>query len=356
MNPRRRQCVVLAFVLAIVAGCGSTPPPPRSAQDEISKAERFVDSARDWDRKGQLDQALDNYKQAKELIGKGISFAEGNELSRLKYMEEEVRGAVTSLEMRKLTREAAKLERPKVAMNAQVKAEDPEEKKRKEEEAVKKKLQAGEAKATAAINDLARSVSAPALAAKKEQRRAGTESDVVEKKEQPKAGEKEKPSEEAATPAILKAEGPFPALGEKSPPLQVCKLETKGDFAIVYFQIFNNAEAGKRIMNAVPFFKDANNQPVISPQATAVFPYHSFKASVANLFEQPLVTALTIGSVQVTGFEGLRLVGVGESDRIKDIKKVSVKVIYHDGKSDDATGPTEGPTETPGLKALEAKK
>jgi len=357
MNERWHQFLALAVVTAIVSGCGSAPP-PRSAQDEISKAERFVDSAKDWNRKGQVDQALDNYKQAKELIGKGISFAEGNELSRLRNMEEEVRGAVTALEMRKLTQEASRMEKPPIAANAQVKTEDPEERKRKEEEAAKKKLAAGEARATAAKDDLAKSLSAPLLAAKKEQKGAEPESDVAEKKERPKTGGKEqdKPGEEAAAPIGMRAEGPYPALTDKSPPVQVCKLETRGKAAIVYFQLYNNAEAGKRIMNAIAYFKDVNNQPLIDPRSTAVFPFRSFKPDAANIFEQPLVTALTAGSAQVTGFEGLRLVGVGESERAKDIKKAAVKVIYSDGKSDVDTGPAEGPTDVPGLKALEAKK
>jgi len=357
MNLRRHPFVVMALVLAIVAGCGS-PPPPRSAQDEISKAERFVEAAKDWERKAQLDQALDNYKQAKELINKGTSFAEGNQLSRLRYLEDEVRTAVASLEMRKLTREAARLERPQVAVNAQLKAEDPEEKKRKEEETAKKKLQAGQAKASAAIEDMAKSVSSPALGAKKDKKDAALESDVVEKKETPKAGEKnkERTSEETPAPASLKAEGPFPPITEKSPTLEVCKLEFRGNTAIAYFQIYNNAEAGKRIMNAMVYFKDANNAPLIEPRSTAVFPFKGFKADAPSIFDQSLVTALTAGSAQVTGFEGLRLVGVGEHEKVKDIKKVSVKMIYHDGTSDDATGPKDGPTEASGVKALETKK
>jgi len=354
---RRHRFLSTVLALAVLAGCGSSPQPARSAQEEIGKAERFIASAKEFDKKNEVDVALDQYKLAKESIGKGTSFAEGNELARLRYMEEEIRGAVTSLEMRKLT-QAAKPEKPK-AEAPLAKTEDPEEQARKEAAEAKKKKETADAKANAVIDDIAKSVAAPPPSAKKTAKETAAPGSGAEaKREDTKAGDKAAAAEDAGPPAIQKAEGPYTALTDKSPPVQVCKLQTKGNFALVYFQIFNNSETGKRIMNAVVFFKDVNNKPLIAPQAAAVFPYSKdFKADTADPFHQEKVTALTLGSAQVTGFEGLRLVGVGESERAKDVKSVAVKVIYADGKDDVATGlAADAPGEVPGLKALEGKK
>jgi hypothetical protein len=139
--------------------------------------------------------------------------------------------------------------------------------------------------------------------------------------------------------------------------VQICKLDIKGKFAVAYIQLFNNAEQGKRIVSWGVFFKDGNNAPIIDARTVAVFPYDGFKTNVPDMIGGQIVNALTSGSHQVTGFDGLRLVAVGEHDRVKDIRAVAAKFAYHDGSNVVGTGPGgDAPNEVPGLKTLDPKK
>lgn len=352
MNRCGLHHVSLVLVVAVLAGC-SSPPPPRSAKEEISKAERCVESAKDWERKNEIDLALGEYKRAKEEVGKGRAFAQGSERDKLEYMEKDIRAVVTKLEMLKLTK-LAEPEKPKLPPVAAVKTEDPEEKKRREEDEARKKREASEAKAEARIAEIAKTAAAPQTGAKKAKEDETDVAPEVGKKDKKDQGA-DKPAEPGA-PAILKAEGPFPPMTEKSPPIKIYKLETKGRFAFVYVQIFNNAEAGKRIMNVIPFFKDANGQVMIDPKSTAVYPFSGFDPNAAQPMGGQKLEALTTGSHQITGFEGIRLVGVGEHDRAKDVKKVGIKVIYGDFSVQTDAWSGDAPADVPGLKALEEKK
>ena len=352
MSRRGPTTILLALVVAILAGCGSSPPPARSASNEISDAERAIDSAKQWERKGELDLALGEYNRAKDIISKGKAFAEGTELAKLNNMEDDVRSARMKLEMAKLTIAATPKKEEKAPVA--VKTEDPDEKKKKEDEAEKKKKDAKVAAAQADIKKIAELTAATTPPAKKAQ------ADEPEPPPEPKGAKAgTKGDEKVADPdagAIKKSAGPFPALSEKSPPIQVCKLEIKGKFALCYFQLFNAGEAGKRIMSASVFFKDGNNSPLINPLAAPVYPFDGFRDKVANLIDGQMINALSLGSQQVTGGDGLRLVGVGESERAKDIKSVAVKVVYADGTVAVATSSADAPADVPGLKALDPKK
>jgi hypothetical protein len=344
MNWLLRGCINVGLValMAALSGCGSRHvAETKSAQKEIAESEQLVDSARGWEKKGQLDLAIGDYNRAKDVIFAAKSFAGGTELSKLNNMDEDVRKRLTDLKTRKLT---VTPEPEKKAPVAVVSTEDPGEKAKKEAEAKKAEQQKKAAADAKALTDSFTTANASATKPK----------DNKDEEEAPATKGAAKPGDKAAAPgdkvvdgdaaddkgppAIKPADGPFPAITEKSPPLDICKLANKGNYVIAYAQIYNKAQAGKRIMGVSVFFKDANNQPIIAPQATATFQYSGFKADIKDPFDQSIPT-ITLGSHAVGGFEGLRIACVGETPRSGDVKKVSIKVVYDDNTNVVETGP-----------------
>jgi hypothetical protein len=337
MNLLLRGCIIIGFVAGVAAlsGCGSRRVETKSAGKEIGDAERFMDSAKSWESKGQLDLAITDYRQAKEAIFSGKSFAAGTELSKLNSMDDDVRKKLTDLQTKKMTI-IPEPEKPKVVA---VKSEDPEEKKRKELEAAKAKKEKEAAAAKQALTDSF----ATANAAVSKPKDKKEEEDIVAApkaaaKDGDKTAEGGEAPEEKGPPALKPADGPYPAITDKSAPLEIVRLANKGNYVLGYFQLYNKNQNGRRIMGVSVFFKDTNNQPVINPQSTAVFQYSGFKADIKDPFDQS-VPAVTAGSHQVTGFDGMRMVAVGEHARAGDIKKLSIKILFDDGSNVVETGP-----------------
>ncbi|MCY3019402.1 MAG: hypothetical protein NTW87_10310 [Planctomycetota bacterium] len=365
MNRCFRGSLLLTLLFAILTGCGSPPPPPKSMAKEIGEAERALDAAKNWKGKSEFDLALGEYQRAREIVSKAKPSAEGTELTRLQNMEEEARTNIIALETRKLTAPPKPVDSTPPAVADVPKTMDPAEKKRKEDEAAKAKRDADAAKAKDDIAAKITAVASPTTKKKKDDEPEPTAEELKTGKAAQKGEGAGKGGEEKAGEgegeggqAIKKAEPPFPAITDKSPPLQICKVEVKGKFVLAYLQVYNNAEQGKRITTWGVFFKDGNQQAFIAPQTVAVFPASGFKNNVPDLVGGQIVTALTVGSQQITGFDGLRLIAVGESERAKDVRAAAAKIAFHDGTNVVATysGAAGGLEVDATLKALQPKK
>lgn len=333
------RLTLLPVLLVMLAGCGSPPPPPKSARDEISGAERALASARQAENRGDLDLALNEYRSAREYVNKGKEFARNVELNLLTDMEKDVRKKITVLETKK---ETAPKPVAKPTVIAGAKAEDPQEKIRKAEEA-KKKLD--DAEAAQKKKDLA------ALYDVKDKPKAAKKSDDEEAEADPKPktvaakkqdGTKADDAEETAVKPAAKKIGPFPEVGAETPPLEIVKLEKKGKFAICYFQLYNKGNDGKRIGNVGVFFKNGNGQPMNNPAAAIAIPFGKFTATAANPYDQHAAWAITSGSHQITGTEALQLVGIAEIEKASEVQSVGVRVVFDDGTDAAASGPAGG--------------
>ena len=317
-----------ALTMALLSGCGETPPPP-SAAKEINAAQDAIDTAKVLQGKGKFKEALDQYTEAREQINKGKAIAEGTELKTLKNMDDDVREKLFSVE----TRVSAMKEPEKPKTVAAAKGVDVAEATRKAEDARKKKESD---KARAASQDIAAKLEI------KEDKAA----QVAKQDDSDDAPDKKKPEGNAIVENIKAANtGPFPEVTEKSPPVEIVKLFSKGEYVFAYIQLYNNTEQGKRIMAGNIFFKNKDNQVMINPASTGVFLFQNFKADAKDPFEQP-TAALTSGSMQVTGMEGLRLVAVGQHPKAAEVRKIGVKFVFDQGASVTATGP-EGNVDTP---------
>lgn len=331
----------LAFVL--LAGCGSPPPPPQSAAKDIESARMALESGRSYEKQGQLDMAIAGYNRAKEAISKGKEIAEGSELSQLESMEEEARTKVSALQIKKINLASQpQPEKPKAVAAGTPKSEDPEEKKKREADAVEAKRKAEAAKTTAALDDLNKKTAAakPKEKSGDDEEAVAAKSDKAAKKGEAKEGEEEAGEAPKGKP-VKAASGPFPAITEQSPELEIVKLQIKGKFAIAYFQIYNKKENGRRIMNHAVFFKNVNGQEAINPPSVAVYPYNGFKPDIADPSSQSL-DGITAGSHQVTGLEGMQFAAVGQSDSASNVKSVGVIIVFDDGSKLSASGPAGG--------------
>ncbi|HEY3325490.1 MAG TPA: hypothetical protein VGP72_33870 [Planctomycetota bacterium] len=346
MSGWRSALVLTVIGLSVLTGCGSTPPPPPSAAKEIEEAERCISAARSKETMGEIEMAMLEYNNAREVISKAKGFAEGSEANKLSDMEMDVRRRLSDLEVKQMTKPE---EKPKPKTKAVAASEDPEEKKKRELDAEEKKRLAKEAQQKA---DLAAKFNVSAQSALKSQGKKAKDKDdddvaAPAKGAEKKDGEAGTAEGDAPKAKVKKFVGPYPEVDEKSPEVEVLKMTiAKSKFAIAYFQLYNNKEAGKRIMNVAVYFKNANGQEMIAPGAVGVFQYDGFKADAANPTEQSC-PAVTAGSHQITGLEGLRLVAVGEHQRAVDIKSVGVLVVYDDGTKVSGAGPAAGPDGLP---------
>jgi hypothetical protein len=343
MNFSRHFTWVSALTLVILTGCGSPPPPPPSAAKDIDEAKTNLDTARSMEKMGQLDASIAAYERAKEAIGRGKEIAEGSELSQLNSMEDEARAKVSALRIKKINL-ASQPEKPKVvAATNSATSEDPEEKKKREADAIEKKRKAEAAKTTAALD----ATFQKGVTVGKAKEKTADDDEPAAKTEKPAKKEGDDDAAAAGGEAapkgkpIKEAKGPFPAITEQSPEMEIVKLQVKGKYAIAYFQVYNKSQNGRRIMNQAVYFKNANGQEIVNAPSVGVYPYNGFKADIADPSTQSL-DGLTTGSHQITGGEGMQFAAVGTSDSVSQCKSVGIIMVFDDGTKLTASGPSGG--------------
>jgi len=340
------------MLAVVLSGCGSPPRQAPSAKKDIEEAQMAMDGSRMNERRLQYDAAIGDMRRAREAISKGKGYAEDTDLSKLNSMDDEVRKRLMELETKKMTYVP---EPEKLKAVTAVKSEDPEEKKKREADALESKRMALAAKDKAAL-DATFKVQEKSTA----KAQPKDDDDVVAEKpaaKKDKAVDGEEPAE-GETPKPKKAAvGPYPEQNETSEPLQVVKLTKRGQFAIAYFQIFNKGSAGKRIGNIGVIFKNANGQEIINPLSVATFQYSGFKPDIADPTQQSTAAAVTAGSHQITGNESIQLVAVGDHSKAPDVKSVGVIVVFDDGTRLSSSGPKDGAVDVvaPVVKGLKLK-
>lgn len=320
------NAICMGVVFMMLAGCSNPPPRAKSAKSEIKTAAEAMETAQVLASKKSYDRAITEYDRALEAISKGESYAQGTELTELNSMKKEARSKRIDMETKAMLAPPAP---KKPAATEVAKAEDPEAVKKKAAEAEAVRVAAAQKKAETEILN----VSKPAAKPKPD------EPEEVEVKTTKKTEEKK--SEEMADPAKPKKDksGIFNEVTDKSPALEIAKLERVGKFSLAYCQLYNSGDNGKRITVAT-FFKNRDNQEVIRPLTVAAFPFDRFSAKVKDLIADQSVRNLTPNSEEVPGHQYLQFVCVGESaseDVAKSVAKVYVNVMYSDGKQVDAT-------------------
>lgn len=323
--------------LLFLNGCGSEPPPPRSFKAEISNVESAMSNGDGLARNNSHEDALNRYRAGMEIIRKAKLDAEGSELARLKTLEEDLRAKIRNSEVRKLTVAVAPATKAPVAQG-----EDLAAKQLREEAEAKKKADAANAKERKKAEDLLKAAEAPKVKAGKQEEESEAATAATGK-----GGEAAKKGEEAAAdgvPAdakiiISKAQGPYPAVTDKSPDVEISKMEIRGNSIIAYVQVYNRSNDGMRIdTQPAVFFKDANSNVMIQPQAVACFLYNGFKADAKDPMEQG-VAVITTGSHSIDGNAAFQFVAVGQNPNASKCQSVSVKVLLG-GKSFLGNGPT----------------
>ncbi len=318
------NAVCCGVVFMMLSGCGNPPPPAKSAKNEIRTATEAMDTAQAMAAKKSYDRAMTEYDRALEAISKGESFAQGTELTQLTSMKREARSKRIDMENKALM---APPPPKKTAATEVAKAEDPEAARKKAAEAEAARVAAANKKAESEILNVAK----PAVKPKPD------EPEEVEVKKKPE----EKKPEEVADPAKPKKDksGIFNEVTDKSPPLEIAKVERIGRFTLAYCQLHNNTDNGRRITVAA-FFKDNDNQILLKPPATVSFPFERFSTKVKDLIGDQSVRNLTPNTEEVPGHQYLQFVCVGEStaeDLAKKVAKVYVNVLFNDGKQVEAT-------------------
>lgn len=332
---------VLVFGVLEFMGCAA-PPPPRSAKNDIKAADDAMESGKLMYQRKQYELAGGYYQTALEKIGAAEMYASGNERTLLRDMKTDAQSKKIECDSLALSHPSHSLSKPAPVEEAKP-AAGLTDAARKEEDA-KKKAEAQQKSLDAA------SVSLPSKSSKKEE---GVEEPAEAVSKKMAKTEKPEGSEEVKQPPKDK-NGIFPDLGSNPPPLQVVKLVQKGKFVVAYFRLFNNTDQGKRI-SLTTFFKNRDNQDVIEPRTTAVFPYERFSTKVADPIADQSIHNLTANSDESAAHQAFDLVSVGEAnteDAAKTVAKAYIVVRFDDGTTVDATGPdvTGKMTTIPGVK------
>lgn len=340
--------LVITGSLLVLSGCAEPPPPP-SFKKDIEAAEGSIQSGDMRLKMGSYDEAIGQYKQAAETIRKARVEAMGNELSRLKTLDDDVRRKIRDTELKKQLAPTVAVNKPVIAVG-----EDLAAKAQREEAAAKKKADAATAAEKAKTEALLKADAPKAAKAKGEDE----EPDATAVKPAAKGGDAAAVEGGAdGVPAdakiiISKAIGPFPTVTDKSPDIEIPKMEIRGNYIIAYVQVFNKSENGVRF-DTMPgvFFKDGNGNPIVQPQSVICFQYAGFKPDAKDPTEQT-APGITAGSVAIDGQSAYQFAAVGMSTSAANCKSVTVSVLMS-GKKFFANGPSKpaeggAPKEAPG--------
>jgi hypothetical protein len=331
-------CLVSLAGIIELSGCGSPPPPTRSAKAEISSAESAIQSGDALCKHKSYDQAKIEYEHAIADISKAQGSADDIDGARLSALLREAldKKVICEQNARRLANELAVKPRIPAAPPAvsTTPVLDPEAIKLAEAKAREAKATA-EQKALQLSNTTKKKIEEPedagdvtAAAKAKDKAKAAAGAEGTEPEANPKAALKDKA-------------GIFPNVTESSPPLQVVKLTRVGKFVVAYVQLFNKGDDGKRF-SVASFFKNSDNQVVIESQLAHSYPYENFSLKVKDLIGDQPVRTFTANSEEVGGHDWVQFVCVGEcasDEAALKVVKVYVKVMFNDGKGVDATGP-----------------
>ncbi|HLX64625.1 MAG TPA: hypothetical protein VKX17_25355 [Planctomycetota bacterium] len=335
-NAGRAILCLTGIVLALeLTGCGSPPPPPRSAKAEISDAENAVAVADALCQRGAYDQAKTQYETAMSAISKGQTFAAGSEKDRLESLRTDVHKKKLECEDLARRAEVAAANKPKTAAVPTAKSVgvDPEVEKRNAE--IAKAVADAKRK-----KEIEADISAAAPKKKADEPEdAGEVAANRKDKAKPKAGDAA--SDDAAKAPTKDKNGIFPDVTDASPELQVVKLQHIGKFVVAYVQLFNKATDGRRF-SVGNFFKSSDNQNLLDARQAYSFPYDRFSLKAKDLLGDQPVNPYTADSAGVDGQGVAQFVSVGEfptEEAAARVTKLYVLVRYGDGKTVEATGP-----------------
>ncbi len=316
-------CAGLVVSVLLISGCGG-PPPVKSAAKEIDEAERDMKSAARYASEGNYDSALSTCKQAQEPITKGKSFATGVELTKLNNLNDDMRNQLNIYAIKKTTQ--AKPVTANVGPASDVL--DPAEVKRRE--AVRK--EALEQERLKKAEEEKKSV-------------------LVEAKKLPKADDPEDAADggavaDAGVAGVAKADkadggdapkkstGLFPAITEKSPPVEIVKVLVRDRAAVAYVQVYVPGDQTRRIMAVVATFKDKDHNDICDNNMLA-YEYKGFAASNPDpTIQHSNVVGITMGSHELRSHQSLQIAIPVSHPKARDIKMVFVKIAYQDGEPD----------------------
>ena len=321
--------VLLALGLAFLPGCGSPPPPPKSAKSDIKAAEDAMEAGALMYKRQQYVVAQTFYETALAKISDGESYATGTELTYLHNLKDDARA-------KKIDCDSMALAHPeranKPAVVAEVKTGAAVLTEAALKEAEEKKAAEAQRKSLEAVAS-----TLPSKSAKKPEAGDDTEPEKKTAKSDTKTD---------AAPAPKKDKnGIFSDVTESSPALQVVKLIQKGKFVVAYVQGYNKSPDGRRITVAT-FFKNRDNQEAIPTRTVASFPYEHFSTNVADLISDQSVHNLTPNSDEAPANSGFQFVCVGEAntdDLAKQVVKAYIVVNFNDGTAIETTGPENSP-------------
>lgn len=328
-------------LLFAAVGCGDSAPPPKGAGDKISEAQGLINSGDMAYQKRNYPAAKSNYKSAKEVLADARSLARESERSKVKSLADEVTQKIDDTELKEITDNKVDV---KPVVNEVKKLEDAEA---KQKLADKAKADAEAKKNAQAQADLEKVMAKKDSTGSKKDEDAGAPAAAKKPGDADKGGGKvaggdaanpdEPPKAEEA--AILPARAPFAAVTAKTPEIMIVKIATKGTFVYAYFQVNNTTEDDHRVNTIDAYFKDKDNQTVID-HCTA-FPFDGFKTDThKDMIAEQVIDAITLGSDIVQGSKARRYVVIGEHpSRVKDIKKVAVRVNFDNYKALVETGP-----------------
>ena len=320
-------------------GCGDSAPPPKGAGDKISEAQGLINSGDTAFKQRNYPAAKSNYKSAKEVLADARSLARESERSTVKSLADEVTQKIDDTEVKEITDNKVDV---KPVVSEVKKLEDAEA---RQKLADKAKADAEAKKTAQAQADLEKVMAKKDSTGSKKDEEAGTpavaKKDGDPDKKAAAGGDAANPDEAAKNEeaAILPARAPFAAVTAKTPEIMIVKIATKGTFVYAYFQVNNVTEDDHRVNTIEAFFKDKDNQTVID-HSTA-FPFDGFKTDThKDMIAEQVIDAITLGSDIVQGSKARRYVVIGEHpSRVKDIKKVAVRVNFDNYKALVETGP-----------------
>jgi hypothetical protein len=342
--PRFILPLSLACGLPLLSGCGGPPVAVKSAKSEIESAKKAIESAECLSAKGQYRESISEYERAQKLISEAKGKASDSEKKKLKEMDEGVSKSIS--EVRVLDTKKGEPKVKPVDTSNQIKAEDPEEVRKREAAEKKKKEDEETAKRNAKID---------ADAKRRDEAMKGAKKTTKDEDETPPAaanpaakpgeaaaegeGDGEGPDKAAKGGVIAKALGPYAAVTKDTPEFVVAKLEKRGKYVMAFIQIFNKLENERRISGVATYFKDGDNALLIDERQVIAYQYDGFKAAASDPTTQDC-PGLTMGSHTVPEMNVLRFVVVAEHNRAADVKKVGVNVSFQDdGKSIAGVGP-----------------
>ncbi len=322
-------------LLLAATGCGDSAPARKGASKQIEQAKDAI-AAGDMACVGKdYAVALTHYKNAQEAISDGKQNSTDAEDSTLRLLGDSLRAKIDEAELKQITDKP----KEKTVVGAEIqKQDDAEKKKLAEDKAKADALAKKEAEKKAAMEKALAQTDTSKQTKKEDDGGATPPASPVAGGDKPKdatqtkggGGDDAPEKKDPDAGAIAPAKAPYPAVTDKTEEVQIVKMGTAGRFVWAYFQLYNKSENGHRISTVSTVFKDSDNQALIN-NGIACFPFEGFRTGIKDMIGDQGADALTLGSDSIDGGAVRRYVVVGEHDRAKDVKRVTIQVMYQDG-------------------------